>query len=61
MQKPASLCYLSPSRFYELFREATGLSPIEYRNRVLISRAQFLLHEGMTVREVCDSLNVMTY
>ena len=45
MQVPllASLCGLSESHFYARFRRATGLTPIEYKNRVAISSAGRIL------------------
>lgn len=39
----ASLCNLSESHFYARFRRATGLTPIEYKNRVAISSAGRIL------------------
>ncbi len=39
----ASLCYLSPSRFYLCFKEATGVSPIVYKNRLRIQNAAYAL------------------
>ncbi|MBR2376528.1 MAG: helix-turn-helix domain-containing protein [Clostridia bacterium] len=35
----ASLCYISTSRFYSLFKEQTGLSPIVYKNKIALQRA----------------------
>jgi two-component system response regulator YesN len=31
----AKLGYFSKQRFYQLFRQHTGVTPIEYRNKVL--------------------------
>lgn len=53
----ASLCFMSPSRFFEVFREAVGESPICYRNKLKLSRAEVLLSEGKTNEEVCELLN----
>ena len=39
----ASLCYLSPSRFYLCFKEAMGVSPIVYKNRLRIQNAAYAL------------------
>ncbi len=39
----ARLCKLSESYFYARFHRATGLTPIAYKNRLMISRAQSLL------------------
>ena len=35
----AAACYLSPSRFYSLFKRATGVSPIVYKNGLCMSQA----------------------
>ena len=35
----ASMCFLSPSRFFYLFKKQTGCSPIAYKNRVAIQHA----------------------
>ena len=36
----AAICTLSSSRFYYLFKEIVGLSPIDYKNRLLIQNLQ---------------------
>ena len=49
----AELCFLSTSRFYELFGEEFGTSPLEYRDRIIIRRASAMLAAGgVSVREV---------
>ena len=49
----AELCYLSTSRFYQLFKAEFGVSPLEYRDRMIIKRASALLETGdMSVKEV---------
>lgn len=53
----AALCHLSTSRFYEIFREAVGTSPIEHKNMIKVSRAEVLLREGHTAEEICELLN----
>ncbi len=35
----ASMCFLSPSRFFYLFKEQTGCSPIAYKNKIAIQHA----------------------
>ena len=42
----AKLCFLSTSRFYDLFRAEFGMTPLEYRDRLLLRRAVSLLSEG---------------
>lgn len=39
----AEICHLSPSRFYECFKQSTGMTPIEYKNKACVTRATFLL------------------
>lgn len=53
----AVMCCLSPSRFYEVFREAVGESPINYKNKIKLSHAKILLHQGRTLDEVCELLH----
>lgn len=48
----AELCCMSESNFRLLFREHTGFSPIEYRNRIRISEARKMIRSGeFTVSE----------
>ena len=46
VKKLADMCYMSSSRFYEVFREAVGESPINYKNRIRVSYAKMLIQEG---------------
>lgn len=39
VQQLASLCFLSPSRFFYLFKEQTGTSPILYKNKLALQYA----------------------
>jgi AraC-like DNA-binding protein len=48
---------MSPSRFFEVFREAVGVSPIQYKNRIKLERAASPLLEGKTTEEVCGLLH----
>lgn len=41
--KLAELCFLGTSRFYDLFGSEFGMTPLEYRNRLVIRRAKALL------------------
>ena len=52
----AKMCGLSPSRFYSLFREYTGLTPVEYKNTVRIRNAQKLLESGKSSDEISEML-----
>ena len=56
VEELARMCYLSPSRFYVVFKSATGSSPIDYKNAVKLSRAEKLLQNGCTLGEVCSQL-----
>ena len=42
----ATMCNISTSHFYTKFREEVGMTPIDYKNSVLISRATGLLLYG---------------
>ena len=54
---PAERCHLSRSCFARLFREYTGMPPLEYINRMKISQAKAKLASGlMSVGEVAESL-----
>jgi AraC-like DNA-binding protein len=57
VEEVAALCYMSPSRFFEVFREAVGVSPIQYKNRIKLARAEALLLQGKTTEEVCEILH----
>ena len=53
----ATLCGMSEGYFYRLFRRATGMSPVEYRNRLRISNAQTILkNTRISVREVAATV-----
>lgn len=53
----ASLCYLSTAQFYNLFSEEFSLTPLEYRDKLLIQRAVVLLKSGeITISEVSSML-----
>ena len=39
----ADLCYLSESRFYHLFKQITGVSPITYKNAKMVNNAAKVL------------------
>lgn len=55
----ASKAYLSPNHFRRLFKENTGLNPIDYINSLRISKARKLLEEGlMSISEVGISVGI---
>ncbi len=58
VQALADLCGLSASHFRRLFLQKTGVSPIKYKNAVLIKRASALLKsDDVTIGEVAETLN----
>ncbi len=55
----ASRAYMSPSYFRKLFKEVTGLTPIEYINSLRISKARQLLEGGScSVTEAGEAVGV---
>jgi AraC-like DNA-binding protein len=53
----AALCFLSTAQFYNLFHTHFGLTPLEYRDRLLLHRAKALLNEAdITVAEMASLL-----
>lgn len=55
--KLASLCHMSESHLYACFRDSVGLSPMDYRRRLLIMSAQRLLGmTELTISEIAEQL-----
>ena len=55
----AAGCYVSPGHFRKLFREITGLSPLEYINRRRMALAQELLRNAeLTIAEVAAGVGI---
>lgn len=53
----AAMCYLSKSRFYELFQEEYGMAPMEFKDQLLMERACLLLqNEELSVTEIAEHL-----
>lgn len=53
----AVLCCMSTTRFYELFRKELGMSPLQYRDKLLMDRASLLLRCGdISVSEIAETL-----
>lgn len=53
----AALCHLSETHFRRLFTAAYGVSPLRYRNELLVARGKELLAEGtLSVKEVAFAL-----
>lgn len=53
----ASLCFLSPSRFYYLFKSHTGVSPIVYKNQLAIAGAanDLLLNQDENILNIAKA------
>ena len=45
----ASLCHLSKSRFHVLFKRATGMTPLQYKNEMAIQHAMIMLRTNASV------------
>lgn len=55
----AAGCYVSPGHFRKLFREITGLSPLEYINRRRMALAQELLRNAeLSIAEVAAGVGI---
>lgn len=53
----AKLCFLGSSRFYNLFKSEFGVTPLEYRDRLLIKRASAMLEAGdISVKEAAFAI-----
>lgn len=60
VKKLAEICMLSEPHFYRQFKNATGTSPINYKNKLAISRAISLLlsNPDMSIDEISDMLGI---
>ena len=55
----AALCHMSEFHFLHEFKSATGVSPINYRDQILISQARTLLDSTtLSVGEIATSLGI---
>ncbi|MBR5012327.1 MAG: helix-turn-helix transcriptional regulator, partial [Clostridia bacterium] len=56
VEELSKLCYLSPSRFYFLFKKHTGYSPIVYKNHISIQHAaqELLLNQSISISTVAE-------
>ena len=54
----AALCHISPSYFYECFKREIGISPIEYKNKIMIRHAERSLieHPDTSIEELSERL-----
>lgn len=56
----AARVYLSPHYFRKVFREVTGLTPIEYINKIRISKAaQLLVQKDHSISEIAEKVGIM--
>ena len=56
MDDLAKMCGISTSRFYTLFREYMGLTPVEYKNTIRIRMARKMLESGKSSDEISEML-----
>ena len=55
----AEMCCLSVGRFRKIFSECTGMSPIDYRNKLRIEKAVCMLKSGeFTVSETAEAVGI---
>lgn len=54
----AALCHISTSYFYECFKKEIGMSPIEYKNQIMIRHAErsLLDHPDASIEELSERL-----
>ena len=52
----ADQCGLSESYFRKKFVECTGMSPIEYRNKIRLMEARKLYHENYSIQEISEKV-----
>lgn len=57
ISKLAKIASLSPSRFFSVFKKETGMTPIEYKNSILVQNAKkMLLTTNLSVEEISEKL-----
>lgn len=53
----SALCFLSTSQFYALFKSELGITPLGYRDRLLVERAKAMLEsDGVSISETATAL-----
>lgn len=53
----SKIANLSPSRFFTVFKKETGVSPIEYKNRISIRNAEkMLVSEDYSIEEISEKI-----
>ena len=59
LEKLYRLCCMGKSTFFKRFRAATGTSPVQYRNRLLVQTGREMLASGeYTIAQVSDLLGL---
>ena len=57
LENYADMCRMSKYHFLRVFKQVTGSTPLDYRNRIRIEHAKELLENGyLTVSEISESL-----
>lgn len=57
IQELSEIANLSPSRFFTVFKKETGITPIEYKNRICIRNAEkMLLIPDLSIGEIAERL-----
>jgi len=57
--KLASLVNLSPSRLRHLFKQETGLTPVQYLKLARLHKAEVLLRTSfLTIKEICNQVGM---
>lgn len=55
----AKMCFLSTGRFRRIFSECLGMTPVEYRNKLRVQKAVYLLKSGSyTVGEAAEAVGI---
>lgn len=52
----AAVCHLSESYFRRVFSEITGMSPIDYRNKLRFYEARRLYQNGLSASEIAETI-----
>lgn len=57
----ATLCYMSTSQFYALFKKEYGITPLEYKNKLILNRAfSMLKYDDISVKEIASVLGFLS-
>ncbi len=57
----ATLCYMSTSQFYALFKKEFGVTPLEYKNQLVLNRAiNMLEYDDISLKEIASVLGFLS-